>query len=123
MQRKMNRRDWLLLGLLAAAVALFIPLMGMPGAEAARVEIWVDGERIASHPLAEDARIPVETPWGHNTVVIADGSVRVESADCPGQECVAMGAASSAGRSIICLPHRLSILLVGDGEGVDIVAS
>lgn len=123
MRRKMNRRDWILLAVLAAVAVLLFPLLSAPGGEAVLAEIWVDGVLTETLPLARDTVHTVETPWGINTVVIEGGTVRVESADCPGQECVGMGRVSESGRSLICLPHKLSIVLVG-GEGeVDAVAS
>ena len=123
MCKKMERRDWLALGaLILGVLALFLAL-GRDGGRAERVQIWVDGALIQELALGQDARVPVETSWGCNVVVIQDGEVWIASSDCPGQECVAQGPIRQAGQALICLPHRLSVQLTGQESGVDIIAS
>ena len=46
---------------------------------------------------------------GFNTLLIANGSVRVLSADCPGHDCVNMGELRSVSAPLVCLPHRLIV--------------
>ena len=44
-------------------------------------------------------------------------------ANCGDHTCIRTGAVSRAGESIICLPHRLEIRVIGgEDSGVDIVA-
>ena len=48
--------------------------------------------------------------------------VRVSSSDCPSQDCVHTGTITRSGQSIVCLPARISIQLVGDqSSGADAV--
>ena len=42
--------------------------------------------------------------------------VRVRSSDCPSQDCVHTGTITRSGQSIVCLPARISIQLVGDAS-------
>lgn len=59
---------------------------------------------------------------GYNLISVTDGKVVVESADCKDQICVRHKSVSSKGESIICLPHRLVVEIVGDdipGESLD----
>ena len=57
------------------------------------------------------------------TVEFSAGAVRVAASDCPNQDCVHTGAVSGAGRSIVCLPARISIQITGSasGGGPDVV--
>lgn len=58
------------------------------------------------------------------TVETADGGVRVCSSDCPTQDCVHTGTISRSGQSIVCLPGRMVIRLIGgtaDQTAVDVV--
>ena len=48
-----------------------------------------------------------------NVLVIKDGVAFVESADCPDEVCVAHLPISREGETIVCLPHRLVIRIVG----------
>lgn len=59
---------------------------------------------------------------GYNLISVTDGKVVVEAADCKDQICVRHKPVSSKGESIICLPHRLVVEIVGDdisGESLD----
>lgn len=50
---------------------------------------------------------------GYNLVSVTDGAVVMEAADCRDQICVHHKPISSKGESIICLPHRLVVEIVG----------
>ena len=67
--------------------------------------------------LAEDTTKTFTTSYGTNTVVVSNGEVHVESADCDNQDCVHQGSISTADKQIICLPHKLWIEIVSD-EGI-----
>lgn len=58
----------------------------------------------------------------YNLISVTDGIVVVEAADCKDQICVRHKPVSSKGESIICLPHRFVVEIVGDevsGESLD----
>ena len=50
----------------------------------------------------------------YNLLSVTDGKVVVEAADCKDQICVRHKPVSSKGESIICLPHRLVVEIVGN---------
>ena len=64
-------------------------------------------------PLDQDARIDVQTDLGSNTVVVSEGSARVEHADCPNGDCTRQLPINKPGQQIICLPHKLWIEVRG----------
>ena len=41
----------------------------------------------------------------------------MEEADCPDGTCVRQGAIQTPGETIVCLPHRVTVTIVGNGEG------
>lgn len=51
-----------------------------------------------------------------NTVVAEKGRIRVESSNCPGENCVHTGWISQPGRVIVCLPNRVEIRITGESE-------
>ena len=67
--------------------------------------------------LDDDTSLVVETPLGRNVIVVKDGEVRMAEADCPNGNCLRQHAISSPGEQIICLPHKLWIEVVAEGEG------
>lgn len=59
---------------------------------------------------AEDTSITISYPGGSsNTIVIEDGQIWVESAECPDRICVKMGKLRSESLPIVCLPNHLTI--------------
>lgn len=52
----------------------------------------------------------------YNLFSAADGIIAMEEADCKDQICVHHKPISSAGESIICLPHRLVVEIIGDDD-------
>lgn len=57
-----------------------------------------------------------------NVIELERDRVRMESSDCPTQDCVHTGWISKPGQSIVCLPNRLVVELVGGGSpDVDVV--
>ena len=104
--------------LLAAAVfALFLPSRST---DAAVVEIYRNGQRLHAFPLNVDRQFTVEGDYT-NVVTISGGKVAITESSCPGGDCVGCGWASSAGRSIVCLPNGVEIRIVGADSEVDFV--
>ena len=109
--KEMKKNDWLLAAgiILAAVLILAFQLVQDDGGQK-EVAVTVDGEEFGRYSLAEDQTIDID---GTNRLVIEDGTARMEWADCPDQVCVNHRAVSRNGESIICLPNRLVISLLG----------
>ena len=85
------------------------------------VSISVDGETVERCALSTYEGGTYESRGYTLTVEVADGAVYVASSDCPNQDCVHSGAISRAGQSIVCLPARIVVELVGAADGYDLV--
>ena len=104
-----SRADILLIvGFLILAVAgLFAwKKLKTPGAY---VDIMINGDSVKTLRLDQDASYEVKQQVGVNTVVVQDGSVTVQDADCPDKICEKHRAISQTGETIICLPHKLVV--------------
>lgn len=99
----------------ALALLLFLPRVSAP----VSVQIYQNGALLYELPLNVDTELVIGGDY-ENTVTIHDGTVAVTHATCPGEDCVHTGPQSRAGRSIVCLPNRIEIRLVGEAD-VDIV--
>lgn len=97
------------------------------------VRITASGEVYGTYSLSEDNTIHVEQydtysdgmpPLHENVVVIHNGTVHMESADCRNQVCVHTGEISKAGESIICLPNKVVVEITGstEKEGYDAIS-
>jgi hypothetical protein len=85
-------------------------------------EIYLDGEKIRTVHWAALEQ-PIEIPVGEGNILCADGEgVWMKEADCPDQLCIKQGKIHSGNRSIICLPHRVTVVLKDVSSGWDGVA-
>ncbi len=110
---------WLAGGVLLAAVLLAAGLWLWSGT-GALVEVTVDGEPVMTLPLHTDTTVTIPgAAGGENLLVIEDGEARVESATCPDGICVAHRAVSRPGQSILCLPNRVAVTVLGGAAAVD----
>ena len=76
------------------------------------VNVVINGDVLKSYSLSEDARATISTgdsSSGVNVLVIKDGKVYVESANCRDQICVEHAPISKSGETIVCLPHSVVI--------------
>lgn len=120
----MNRRDiGLVIFVLLAAAAGFVLMITQTG-NGSRVEITVDGEVYGVYDLDQDQTIEIgET----NICRIEDEEVWMEWADCPDQLCVHQKKISSSNETIVCLPNRVTLTVLGksseEENQPDIIAS
>ena len=85
------------------------------------VVISVDGQEVERWPLKEGTDADRVYSYNGYTLKIGMSSpahpdvpcIRVVESDCPTQDCVHTGEISRAGQSIVCLPARIIIQLVG----------
>lgn len=112
--------------LVVAVIGGFVATRLMSGTSSGATVVVTDADgNVQRFPLDEDADFTVSTDAGWNHIVISDGTVCVESADCPHQDCVDKGAISAVGEQIICLPHELIVTIVSDEEqaAYDVIGS
>lgn len=89
-------------------------------------------EAVVSVDGAEEFAVPLEglsrtehtvSANGYTlTIVLTDTEVWVEASDCPTQDCVHTGHISRSGQSIVCLPARVTVRLVGGSGEADVDA-
>lgn len=66
--------------------------------------------------LDGDGTTTIASSLGENVVVVKDGAVHVESATCDNKDCVHQGEISQPGQQIICLPNKMWIEVVHEGD-------
>ena len=75
-----------------------------------------------SYPISENAEFTVESRGYTLKVVIENGSVRVESSDCPDKVCVHTPSVSRTGQMIACVPAAVTLRISGEEAENDFVA-
>lgn len=87
------------------------------------VEINVDGELYKKVKLNDEKEIKIEREDGYNIIRVHDNGVEMIEANCPDQICVKSGFISKVGSTIVCLPHKIYVEIVGDMEdGLDAIS-
>ena len=96
-------------------VFLIIELSRSDGAYAV---VSVDGEEFGRYSLDVDGEYDI---GGTNTLVIKDGEAYMTYASCPDELCVKTGKKSKSGQTIVCLPNRVMVEIIGaDSEMLEI---
>ena len=97
--------------------ALQDPSVNPDSADPFRVIVTLDGKTVADLPFGEAHRLIIRPAEGEENVLVLTGeAVYMESADCPGQDCVDMEPVTkdnmetrTMGGWIICLPHKVAV--------------
>lgn len=94
---------------------LALKILQFPEVKAEKVEIYVDGRLEYVYPLQEEQKLFfVDTPIGGVNVEIKDKKIRVTTSNSPLKLCVKQGWIDGVGESIIGVPDRLLIQIVGE---------
>lgn len=117
MERRFGRNDVLLLVILAGLCIGGMVLVHRSMTSGRCVQVTVDGDLYGTYDLREEQTISVEADGiVLNVIQIQDGQAQMREADCPDHLCVHHGAISRSGESIICLPNRVVVTVLGAKE-------
>lgn len=89
-----------------------------------KVRVIVDGKEYGEYSLTSDGEYIISgEAGGTNMLVIRNNEAYIKEASCPDGLCINMGKISKSGQSIICLPNRVVVEVVGDKDAdIDAVA-
>ena len=80
------------------------------------VRVSVDGRVVGEYSLSVDGEYSLN--GGTNILVIKGGRAYMKYADCPDGLCINQGEAYKVGQKIVCLPNRVMVEVVGEGEEI-----
>ncbi len=115
---------WIVIfAVIAAICAVFALFYKRPGDTAQILRNGEVIETIALTGIEEPYEFTVEG-WsgGTNTVRVENGRIAIIDADCPDKVCVDTGYISDGSRTIVCMPHRISVRIVGADGDIDAAA-
>ena len=111
----MKKRDLILIAcFLLAALALFGVSRLMAGSNPGTAfVVAIDGNEKLRGSLSVNATYPVEQEDGSmNRVTVKDGYVFMEEANCRDGLCMRQGRTDTAAKTIVCLPHKLTVTVI-----------
>ena len=83
--------------------------------------VEINGTVVEEYPLDTDGVFSLN--GGSNVLVIEDGKAYLNYSNCQDHTCERIGKIGYVGQTIICLPNRLSITIIGNSpDGVDLVS-
>jgi len=120
---KKHRNDlFLIAGLMLSALLIFLVTQHVRE-RGAYVSVSVDGTVYGEYPLSQNAEISIRDGDHYNLLVIQDKCAYIKEASCKNQLCVHQGKIRYDGQSIICLPNKVVISIVGgEKQKVDAVS-
>ncbi|WP_232695812.1 NusG domain II-containing protein [Brevibacillus daliensis] len=124
----MKRGDLLIIGVvLVVALVLLVPrFLGNNSSEKKHNDqryalITVDNKEYKKVPLTEEEQmITVETSHGKNVLKVHNNGIEMHEADCADQVCKSFGFITEPYQTIVCLPNRVLVEIVGGEEGADL---
>jgi len=128
MDKMVKKKDILLgVGIVIAALILFLVMRITGGSDGSQIRITVDGVEYGVYSLDEDREISVQLEDGINRVCTYSGEAYMEEADCPDGYCMNQGKISKVGETIVCLPHKVVVEVINaevsqEEDAVDTVA-
>ena len=108
--------DIILVAALLIVALLAIMIVELTREDGAYVSITVQGDGEIQIPLSEDGEYTLN--GGTNTLVIEDGKAYMKEASCPDGLCKHQGKISRSGQRITCLPNRVFVIVIAEGEDV-----
>lgn len=105
--------------LFSTAILLVVNLTKIDGTY---VEVTKDGVVIASYPLSTDGEYTLN--GGTNILTVKDGVAYMTYSSCPDHTCEHTGKVSHVGETIVCLPNKLTVTVIGEksDDSVDFVS-
>ena len=122
MNRRTLKNDVLVIAAIAAVAAVRWCVVKLSSKTGEFAVVELNGVETARYSLNEDIRVDIACGDDCvNTLVIRNGEAYIESANCPDKLCVKQHGIRMTGETIICLPHRLIVRIIGE-YGVDATA-
>lgn len=108
------KKDLILIGCILILALTCLSVFIFTAKNGETVKVIIDGKEKYTYDLTKDTKAVIFTEENdkfQNTMVIEEGKVFMDSANCPDKICVSHRAISKKGQTIVCLPHKLVIAI------------
>ncbi len=80
-----------------------------------------DGQQVKTFDLSINTEFVFKGDYT-NVIIVKDGAVSINDADCPDKVCVYSGKISKAGQSICCLPNKVIVRIISSKTETDVIS-
>ena len=118
-----KKTDYIVISLLFLLISLFFcaTIMTSNGDSPEKyLQISINGEVKYKVSLSDNREIDLKEE--HVKITVNNNRAMVSESDCPDRVCIKSGYIEKEGESIICLPNRLSLKIVGGEADYDAVS-
>jgi hypothetical protein len=121
----MKKNDFILIIAVVILCGAIFAFSSLTKKEGSKVVLLVDNKEYATFDLNKDTTYTYKgTDGEYNTFVIKDGYVDMVDANCPDKLCVKQKDIHYNHETIVCLPHKVILEVVGGEEDeVDMIAN
>lgn len=122
MARRFGKNDGIFFGVLLLVLIVGFAWHSVTKEGGDFVKVTVNGQLYGTYSLKKDRTVDIVTPEaGRNELKIERGRADMVDASCPDRLCVHQRAVSKAKETIVCLPNKVVVEVVG-GDGADLDA-
>ena len=117
-----SKNDFGIISVVLTVAAVCFLALHLWAGKGRAVSVTVDGRLLGTYSLEEALTLSIDGVGGTNRFGIEDGEASISAADCPDGLCVKKGKVNRRGESIICLPHRVVVKVLGGENEYDAIA-
>ncbi|MFV0239492.1 MAG: NusG domain II-containing protein [Lacrimispora sphenoides] len=116
----MKRNDYIIaIFFIILAILSYFILHMIIGGVGNYADVTVNGQHYATLNLYENTEIVITGDKGYNILVIQDGEAYMKDADCPDKICVRQGHINKVNQTIVCLPNKVVVKIIGKNDDID----
>lgn len=110
---KKRKSDFVLIIAIVLVAALLWVVLRFTSREGSYVKVTIDGQIYGEYPLNDELEIRIGDDGSYNLLIIQNGEAYVSEASCPDKLCVHQGRIHYNGQSIVCLPNKVVVEVIG----------
>lgn len=112
----MNKTDIRLIIILLFVVSLIFIFINVTKEDGSIAEVYYEDEMILSIDLSVDGEYIVDGELGDVVLEVKDNMIRVKNENSPKNICSKEGFIGDSSRTLVCLPNKIIIKIVGDND-------
>ena len=112
----MNKSDIKLVVILFVAITGIFIYINVTKEKGSMAEVYYEDKKILTIDLSIDDEYTVDGELGDVVIEVKDNKVRVKSENSPRNICSKEGFIGDSSRTLICLPNKIIIKIIGESE-------
>lgn len=112
----MNKSDIKLIVIVGIIIIVMLGFVNITKEKGSIAEVYYEDELILSISLDNDGEYIVDGELGDVVLEVKDRKIRVKSENSPKNICSKEGYIGDSSRTLICLPNKIIVKIVGESE-------